>query len=311
MVQRFTQLLPLPECVSDPINSARKSACCARSRSSKTEVTILLHRPQGESDEARAHRIRRYEDFFNVSGMATPDDLEEFRSCQEGYNGIALESNRYVPRRRPFDRRCRAEPPPTSASSRCSGRKNRRRRPLHRATPLLAARNEKSRGRAKEQKIEPHRTNQPVYSTAKPAILDDKQWEKWLACYHPQASFWMPSWDDNRRLGPDPQREISLIYYPDRQGLEDRVFRIETERSSATIPRPPAPGTTSAMSRFWPKKSAKLTVQFNWLTFSFPLPHHAHLLRLLGIRFGCVGQRAADYAQICGAEKTILHQPTD
>ena len=27
--------------------------------------------------------------------------------------------------------------------------------------------------------------------------LDDKQWEKWLACYHPQASFWMPSWDDD------------------------------------------------------------------------------------------------------------------
>ncbi len=25
--------------------------------------------------------------------MATPDDLEEFRSCQEGYNGIALEWN--------------------------------------------------------------------------------------------------------------------------------------------------------------------------------------------------------------------------
>ena len=34
-----------------------------------------------------AQRIRQYEDFFNVSGMATPDDLEEFRSCQMGYQG--------------------------------------------------------------------------------------------------------------------------------------------------------------------------------------------------------------------------------
>ena len=59
----------------------------------KTEVTIYCIAPKGESDEARAHRIRQYEDFFNVSGMATPDDLEEFRSCQEGYNGIALEWN--------------------------------------------------------------------------------------------------------------------------------------------------------------------------------------------------------------------------
>src|SRR5690606_11963525 len=30
--------------------------------------------------------------------------------------------------------------------------------------------------------------------------------------------------------------EISLIWYGNRGGLEDRVFRIKTERSSATIP---------------------------------------------------------------------------
>ncbi|HVI88549.1 MAG TPA: benzoate 1,2-dioxygenase large subunit [Dongiaceae bacterium] len=51
----------------------------------KTEVTIYCMAPKGESAEARAHRIRQYEDFFNASGMATPDDLEEFRSCQIGY----------------------------------------------------------------------------------------------------------------------------------------------------------------------------------------------------------------------------------
>jgi benzoate/toluate 1,2-dioxygenase alpha subunit len=59
----------------------------------KTEVTIYCIAPKGESDEARARRIRQYEDFFNVSGMATPDDLEEFRACQQGYNGIALAWN--------------------------------------------------------------------------------------------------------------------------------------------------------------------------------------------------------------------------
>ncbi len=53
----------------------------------KTEVTIYCIRPKGESAEARAHAIRQYEDFFNASGMATPDDLEEFRACQEGFNG--------------------------------------------------------------------------------------------------------------------------------------------------------------------------------------------------------------------------------
>ncbi len=51
----------------------------------KTEVTIYCIAPRNESDQARTHRIRQYEDFFNASGMATPDDLEEFRSCQMGY----------------------------------------------------------------------------------------------------------------------------------------------------------------------------------------------------------------------------------
>jgi benzoate/toluate 1,2-dioxygenase alpha subunit len=51
----------------------------------QTEVTIHCIAPKGESAEARAARIRRYEDFFNATGMATPDDLEEFRSSQRGF----------------------------------------------------------------------------------------------------------------------------------------------------------------------------------------------------------------------------------
>ncbi len=46
------------------------------------------------------------------------------------------------------------------------------------------------------------------------------------------------AWDDDDQLTEDPQSEISLIYYPDRSGLEDRVFRIKTERSGASTPEP-------------------------------------------------------------------------
>ena len=53
----------------------------------KTEVTIYCIAPVGETPEARNHRIRQYEDFFNASGMATPDDLAEFNAAQEGFNG--------------------------------------------------------------------------------------------------------------------------------------------------------------------------------------------------------------------------------
>lgn len=53
----------------------------------RTEVTIFCFAPKGESAQDRATRIRQYEDFFNVSGMGTSDDLEEFRACQTAYAG--------------------------------------------------------------------------------------------------------------------------------------------------------------------------------------------------------------------------------
>ncbi|RBP03056.1 benzoate/toluate 1,2-dioxygenase beta subunit [Roseiarcus fermentans] len=64
----------------------------------------------------------------------------------------------------------------------------------------------------------------------------EKRWADWLDFYAEDAVFHMPSWDDDDRLTTDPKTEVSLMYYPNRNGLEDRVFRIETERSSATIP---------------------------------------------------------------------------
>ena len=50
-----------------------------------TEVTIYGIAPVGESAEDRAKRIRQYEDFFNASGMATPDDITEFKQSQLAY----------------------------------------------------------------------------------------------------------------------------------------------------------------------------------------------------------------------------------
>ncbi|WP_313295624.1 benzoate 1,2-dioxygenase small subunit [Diaphorobacter sp.] len=68
--------------------------------------------------------------------------------------------------------------------------------------------------------------------------LDDREWEPWLALYADDVEYWMPAWDDDDKLTEDPQSEISLIYYPNRNGLEDRIFRIQTERSSASMPEP-------------------------------------------------------------------------
>jgi benzoate/toluate 1,2-dioxygenase beta subunit len=99
-------------------------------------------------------------------------------------------------------------------------------------------------------------------------LLDTKQWDEWLECYAPQASFWMPAWDDDDQLTTDPQTEISLIYYPDRQGLEDRVFRIKTERSSATLPDTRTSHYLTNIELEL-QEGSQVTVRFNWQTLSF------------------------------------------
>ena len=52
---------------------------------SETEISTVCIAPVGEDQEARTLRLRQYEDFFNSTGMATPDDLTEFNNCQTAY----------------------------------------------------------------------------------------------------------------------------------------------------------------------------------------------------------------------------------
>ncbi|WFE70257.1 benzoate 1,2-dioxygenase small subunit [Halomonas sp. M1] len=98
-------------------------------------------------------------------------------------------------------------------------------------------------------------------------LLDDRQWDEWLACYRQDAEFWMPAWDDDDQLTRDPHSEISLIYYPNREGLEDRVYRIKTERSGASTPEP---RTTHQISNIevLAQEGDKVELRFNWHTLS-------------------------------------------
>lgn len=50
----------------------------------KTEMTTYCLAPKGEDRAARAVRIRQYEEFFNPSGLATPDDATAYEDCQSG-----------------------------------------------------------------------------------------------------------------------------------------------------------------------------------------------------------------------------------
>ncbi|QTH59725.1 benzoate 1,2-dioxygenase small subunit [Corynebacterium hindlerae] len=99
--------------------------------------------------------------------------------------------------------------------------------------------------------------------------LDDRDFESWLEFYHPDVEYWMPAWDDNGELTEDPQREISLMYYPNRGGLEDRVFRIRTERSSATSLPEPRTGHNITNVEILETRDGEIDVRHNWNNYYF------------------------------------------
>jgi benzoate/toluate 1,2-dioxygenase beta subunit len=99
--------------------------------------------------------------------------------------------------------------------------------------------------------------------------LDDREFEKWLECYAPDVDFWMPAWDDDDTLTTDPQREVSLIWYGNRGGLEDRVFRIRTDRSSATSIPEPRTGHNITNVEITGQRGDEYDVRFNWFTLYY------------------------------------------
>jgi 3-phenylpropionate/cinnamic acid dioxygenase small subunit len=59
-------------------------------------------------------------------------------------------------------------------------------------------------------------------------FVDRQMWDEWLNLFSEDCEYWLPSWESDTQLITDPQTEVSLIYYSDRSGLEDRVFRLRT-----------------------------------------------------------------------------------
>lgn len=96
-------------------------------------------------------------------------------------------------------------------------------------------------------------------------LLDDRQWDQWLALYARDVSYWMPAWDDDDQITEDPNSQISLIYYDSRDGLEDRVFRIKTERSSASTPEPRTSHNLSNIELL-EVRGDEVDVRYNFLT---------------------------------------------
>ncbi|MGY9055846.1 MAG: aromatic-ring-hydroxylating dioxygenase subunit beta [Alphaproteobacteria bacterium] len=68
--------------------------------------------------------------------------------------------------------------------------------------------------------------------------LDTRDWDGWLACYADDATYWIPAWATETELTTDPEVELALMYMPDKTGLDDRVYRIQSRDSYASTPMP-------------------------------------------------------------------------
>ncbi|MGY4721553.1 benzoate 1,2-dioxygenase small subunit [Naumannella cuiyingiana] len=115
--------------------------------------------------------------------------------------------------------------------------------------------------------IDPREVEQFLYREAR--YLDDRLFEQWVECYAEDAEFWMPAWADDDELTTDPANELSLIYYANRAGLEDRVFRIRTERSSATSLPEPRTSHNITNVEIIEQRGPLVDVRFNWHTMYF------------------------------------------
>lgn len=117
-----------------------------------------------------------------------------------------------------------------------------------------------------------HQIEQFLFNNAE--HCDRQAWDDYLNAFHEDAEFHLPQWDSEHVFTTDPLREMSMIYYANRQGLEDRIFRIRTGKSAASTPMPRTLHQVSNV-RVTADQGTTVKVKAKWCT------HH--------VRFGVAG----------------------
>lgn len=106
-------------------------------------------------------------------------------------------------------------------------------------------------------------------------LCDKQDWDAYLELYDEQSEFHVPQWDSEHVYTTDPKSEMSLIYYSNRAGLEDRVFRLNTGLSSASTP---LARTVHMLSNIRTQKNDDGTwlAKANWVTHYFVIGEAGH-----------------------------------
>jgi 3-phenylpropionate/cinnamic acid dioxygenase small subunit len=98
------------------------------------------------------------------------------------------------------------------------------------------------------------------------ACLDEQRWDDWLALYSEDCEYWVPTWKDDEALASDPRAEISHIYYSSRAGLEDRVLRLRSGKSPASLPLPRTAHMLGAILPIESPDAARMRLRASWTT---------------------------------------------
>src|SRR5690606_15520421 len=94
---------------------------------------------------------------------------------------------------------------------------------------------------------------------------DSRNWDAYLELYDEQCEYHVPQWESETVLTTDPRTQMSHIYYDDRSGLEDRVYRLRTNKAASAMP----PFRTVHMLsniRTWPAAEGNWHAKANWVT---------------------------------------------
>lgn len=141
-------------------------------------------------------------------------------------------------------------------------------------------------------------------------LLDDREFDEWLECYSLDVEYWMPAWTDDDELTTDPHSQISLIYYADRYGLEDRVFRLKTERSSASMPEARTAHFISNVEVL-EIGDGSIDLRYNWHTFSHRYQHTAQFFGTTYLTLDVSGENPKILKKKIILKDDYIHQVID
>jgi 3-phenylpropionate/cinnamic acid dioxygenase small subunit len=105
------------------------------------------------------------------------------------------------------------------------------------------------------------------------AFLDERRWDDWLALFTEDCEYWVPTWRTEEELTSNPQAEISHVYYAGRAGLEDRVVRVRSGRSPASMPLRRTTHMVGNVMLLSHDGDSSMRLRSSWTSHVFD-PHH-------------------------------------